>query len=55
VDRDPRIARTTLYTEPDVHAGTHEASSTWEFGKTIKLPEPFGIEIATGEWEPWAD
>jgi Uma2 family endonuclease len=55
VDRSPRIARTTLYTEPDIHAGTYKALSTWEFGETIKLPEPFAVEIPTGDWEPWED
>jgi Uma2 family endonuclease len=53
VDRDPRLPRTTLYADPDVHAGTYEALTTWKFGETIELPEPFGLRIPTDEWEPW--
>ncbi|MBO2459779.1 hypothetical protein [Actinomadura violacea] len=26
---------------------------SWEFGETVKLPDPFGLEITTDEWEPW--
>ncbi|NYD45875.1 hypothetical protein BJY14_001858 [Actinomadura luteofluorescens] len=26
---------------------------SWEFGEAVKLPEPFGLEITTDEWEPW--
>lgn len=55
VDRDPRIAHTRLYTVPDVHAGTYGVSTIWEFGKTIRLPEPFNLDIPTGGWESWAD
>ncbi|MCO5968569.1 Uma2 family endonuclease [Actinoallomurus soli] len=53
VDRDPRAPRTTLYARPDVHAGTYEVLTTWKFGETIHLPEPFGLDVPTGEWEPW--
>jgi Putative restriction endonuclease len=55
VDRAPSIARTTLYGEPDLQAGTYKTIASWEFGETIRLPEPFGFEISTDEWEPWSD
>ncbi|MCO5993072.1 Uma2 family endonuclease [Actinoallomurus rhizosphaericola] len=53
IDRNPRMPRTTLYARPDVHAGTYEALTTWKFGETIRLPEPFGLDVPTDEWEPW--
>ncbi|GAB3985293.1 Uma2 family endonuclease [Actinoallomurus acanthiterrae] len=53
VDRDPQMPRTTLYARPDVHAGTYETLTTWKFGETIHLPEPFGLDIPTDDWEPW--
>ncbi|WP_433477990.1 Uma2 family endonuclease [Spirillospora sp. CA-142024] len=53
VDRDPQAAQTTLFTEPVPASGEYRESMTWAFGEAIKLPEPFGIEIPTGEWEPW--
>jgi hypothetical protein len=46
--------RTSLYSIPDQGAGAYLHQETWEFGQTIRLPEPFGIELATGAWEPWA-
>ncbi|MCO6007697.1 Uma2 family endonuclease [Actinoallomurus purpureus] len=52
VDRDPRLPRTTLYAHPNVHAGTYETLTTWKFGETIHLPEPFGLDITTDDWEP---
>ncbi|WP_433468144.1 Uma2 family endonuclease [Spirillospora sp. CA-128828] len=53
VDRDPGEAQTTLFSEPDTASGSYKESMTWAFGEAIKLPEPFGIEIPTSEWEPW--
>lgn len=54
IDRDPRRAKAILYFDPDSESGTYERLRTWEFGESIRLPEPFGVEINTGEWEPWA-
>ena len=53
VDRDPRVLSTVLYTEPDLAAGTYGREQTWRFGETVALPEPFEVEIATDDWEPW--
>ncbi|NDU72584.1 hypothetical protein GWI34_08080 [Actinomadura sp. DSM 109109] len=53
VDRDPKEARTTLSSSPDTASGEYRESVSWEFGEAIKLPDPFGIEITTDEWEPW--
>ena len=53
VDRDPRAAQTRLYSNPDPSTGAYMHDVTWDFGHTIRLPEPFGFEIPTDEWEPW--
>ncbi|QKG26164.1 Uma2 family endonuclease [Actinomadura verrucosospora] len=53
VDRDPNVARTILFAEPDTAKGEYRESVSWEFGETVKLPDPFGLEITTDEWEPW--
>ncbi|WP_141577423.1 Uma2 family endonuclease [Actinomadura sp. WMMA1423] len=53
VDRDPREARTTLFSSPDTASGDYVEAVSWEFGEAVKLPEPFGLEIPTDEWEPW--
>ncbi|WP_344893654.1 Uma2 family endonuclease [Actinomadura meridiana] len=53
VDRDPQETRTTLFTDPDTADGKYLSSVSWAFGEAVKLPEPFGLEIPTDEWEPW--
>jgi len=53
VDRDPKVAAATLYTEPDRESGSYTQSVSWKFGDTIELPEPFGVSIRTDEWQPW--
>jgi Uma2 family endonuclease len=53
VDRDPRIAKTTLFTKPDPVTGAYRTSRAWAFGVTVVLPDPFGVEIATDFWDPW--
>ncbi|MBU3060698.1 Uma2 family endonuclease [Nocardia sp. NEAU-G5] len=53
VDRDPKVAVSTLYAEPDRESGSYQESVSWKFGETIELPEPFGISIRTDEWTPW--
>lgn len=53
VDRAPKAAHAVLYSDPDHGSGTYLNSVTWEFGETIKLPEPFGFEIDTAGWLPW--
>lgn len=55
VDRDPRAAQVTLYSAPDRAAGAYLQHRVWNFGETVKLPEPFGIEIPTELWRPWKD
>jgi Uma2 family endonuclease len=54
VDRDPRRAQAILYSLPDQSAGTYDHLRSWEFGETIRLPDPFDIEIPTMDWDPWA-
>ena len=53
VDRDPKEATTTLYSQPDTRSGDYLDAVSWAFGEPVKLPEPFSLEIPTDEWEPW--
>lgn len=53
VDRDPKVASTTLYSIPDCGSRAYLHKESWEFGTTIHLPEPFNIEISTNGWKPW--
>ncbi|HEX6468885.1 MAG TPA: Uma2 family endonuclease [Streptosporangiaceae bacterium] len=53
IDRAPRSGRSTLYSNPDRSSGAYMDALTWDFGETIRLPEPFGFDIPTDEWEPW--
>ncbi|OLT18239.1 hypothetical protein BJF79_17410 [Actinomadura sp. CNU-125] len=55
VDRSPKVARTTLYSIPDQGTGAYLHQESWEFGETIHLPDPFGVEIDTAHWKPWKD
>jgi Uma2 family endonuclease len=55
IDRDPKHARATLYSIPDQATGAYLHKEGWTFGEVIRLPEPFGIEIATDQWRPWDD
>jgi hypothetical protein len=55
VDRAPRIAQTTLYSDPDPASGTYLHFDSWKFGETILLPEPFGFGVPTDRWVSWAD
>lgn len=54
VDRDPRVARATLYFDPNPATSRYESAIAWEFGEPIVLPEPFGVTIDTTEWTPWS-
>lgn len=51
IDRDPRSSQAVLYSDPG--SGAYRHLSAWDFGEPIRLPEPFGVVIETGEWEPW--
>lgn len=51
IDRDPRRAQVILYSQPDRDSAAYEHLRTWEFGETVRLPEPFDVEIPTNEWE----
>ncbi|MEV5412813.1 Uma2 family endonuclease [Thermopolyspora sp. NPDC052614] len=53
VDRDPKIARVTLYSIPDRSVGAYLNEESWAFGETIHLPEPFGSAIPTDRWRTW--
>jgi Uma2 family endonuclease len=53
VDRSPKEARTTLHCIPDRSAGAYLHQESWDFGATIRLPEPFNFEIDTRRWKPW--
>ncbi|WP_433467699.1 Uma2 family endonuclease [Spirillospora sp. CA-128828] len=53
VDRSPKEAKTTLFSVPDRSTGAYLLRESWKFGETIRLPEPFNIEIETSRWRPW--
>ncbi|HEV2637873.1 MAG TPA: Uma2 family endonuclease [Actinocrinis sp.] len=53
IDRDPKVLKAILYSDPDRTTGKYRASTAWPFGKRIDLPDPFGIEIPTATWQPW--
>jgi Uma2 family endonuclease len=53
VDRDPREAKVTLFTEPNRVTGEYASFQTWAFGDALSLPEPFGVSVATTQWHPW--
>jgi Uma2 family endonuclease len=53
IDRSPKAGRAILYSIPDEGTGAYLHEESWSFGRAIRLPEPFGIEIATGEWRTW--
>ncbi|WP_433327286.1 Uma2 family endonuclease [Spirillospora sp. CA-294931] len=55
VDRDPKLARTTLYTIPAQNPSAYLHEETWNFGEMIRLPDPFDIDIDTTDWKPWPD
>lgn len=55
IDRAPEIIKATLYSEPDRKAGRYQTSVEWAFGETVELPEPFGVQIPTAGWQPWAE
>jgi Protein of unknown function (DUF820). len=54
IDRDPEVARTTLYSIPDRSTGAYLNEESWAFGETIHLPEPFGLSIPAELWRTWA-
>jgi Uma2 family endonuclease len=53
VDRDPKAARTTLFSIPDQGTGAYLHEDSWAFGETVVLPDPIGLEIPTVEWTSW--
>jgi Uma2 family endonuclease len=53
VDRDPRVARPTLYFNPNPQTSRYRSTIAWDFGEPIVLPEPFGVTIDTAEWTAW--
>jgi len=53
IDRDPKVAKVTLHSDPDRGTGRYRASTSWPFGEPIKLSDPFNIEIPTEKWQPW--
>lgn len=54
VDRDPRQPGVTLFGAPDKAEGAYEVLGEWKFGESVRLPEPFGVEIGTDAWRPWS-
>ncbi|WP_327681706.1 Uma2 family endonuclease [Kitasatospora sp. NBC_00458] len=54
VDRDPRQPGVTLFGEPNKAEATYEVLGEWKFGESVRLPEPFGVEIGTDAWKPWS-
>jgi Putative restriction endonuclease len=55
IDRDPKVARITLYSIPDQGSGAYLHQDAWDFGETVRLPEPLGFEFSTAKWRPWSD
>lgn len=55
VDRDPRVLRATLYSDPNPQTCRYESAVAWDFGAPIVLPEPFGVTIDTTEWTAWSE
>jgi Uma2 family endonuclease len=53
VDRDPKVASTTLYSIPDQGSSAYLHRESWDFGATVHLPEPFNVAINTNGWKPW--
>jgi Putative restriction endonuclease len=53
IDRDPKNSQVILYSIPDQGTGAYLHEESWQFGETIHLPEPFGLEIPTEQWLPW--
>jgi len=49
IDRDPSIARITLYSVPESDGYHYEES--WKFGDLVELPEQFGLQIPTDGWQ----
>ncbi|MFB7907828.1 Uma2 family endonuclease [Kitasatospora sp. NPDC056076] len=54
VDRDPRQSGVTLFGGPNKAEGTYKVLGEWKFGESVRLPEPFGVEIGTDAWKPWS-
>ena len=38
---------------PDRATGAYIHQESWEFGDTIRLPDPFDLEIDTTHWVTW--
>ncbi|MBT2208430.1 Uma2 family endonuclease [Actinomadura sp. NEAU-AAG7] len=55
IDRSPKIARSVLFSIPDQGSAAYLHEDSWDFGETIRLPEPFDVDIDTAEWKPWSD
>lgn len=55
VDRDSKGPGITLFAEPDRRSGRYQVLDSWEFGGSVRLPEPFGFSFSTAEWEPWGE
>ncbi|MER7671058.1 Uma2 family endonuclease [Kitasatospora sp. NPDC096128] len=53
VDRDHRQLGVTLFGEPNRGEGTYEVLGEWKFGESVRLPEPFDVEISTDAWKAW--
>ncbi|MBO1418573.1 Uma2 family endonuclease [Streptomyces sp. FH025] len=51
VDRDPQQPGITLFGGPD----SYRVLGEWEFGESVRLPEPFDFEIDSKRWNPWAE
>lgn len=54
IDRDPKVVKATLYSDPDRGTGRYRACASWPFGEPIRLPDPFSLDIPTANWQPWS-
>ncbi|MQY03400.1 Uma2 family endonuclease [Actinomadura macrotermitis] len=53
IDRDPKVARTFLYSIPDEESAAYLHEESWKFSETVHLPEPIDLEIPTVHWNTW--
>ncbi len=53
IDRSPKVMQSILYSIPDQGSAAYLHEESWDFGQTVKLPEPFDMDIDTTEWKSW--
>ena len=54
VDCDPKVARSLLYSNPDLGDGCYLEVDSRPLGEPIRLPDPIGLTIPTDQWYTWS-